>query len=889
MNPSAEQAAIIEAVLAGKNVKVEAVAGAGKTTLAEFLSKIWMEREGILLVLCYNRSPMESTRARLAYPAQAETIHSLMCKAYGIECSSDIGLSEILRTDAPLSARVALNYSLVFLDECQDIEELRFRCICKFLSDLKAAQGYAPQLVIVGDANQTVYEFLGCDRRYLTLADRAFGSLNDREWATHLCLKICYRIPLSVTRFLNEAINHKQDFPLLIPSPKAIEQKDDPILNGVPVYYRGDTWKNVHKAFQHVNMMITMNHWRPEDVFVLAPSVDRVASISSDDDGEPLDEYIFKKGKKGRPPVMYFAELLTNAGHPIFVRNGRGREKDAVERGKIVFSSFPGVKGCGRKAVFVFDFSQRYFACFDIGGDPLQLPVSVWVACTRASEKLYLFAESTPEEHFKFLSLGAIHKLAASRALQIEDSSSKNKSTHVKPAKKKSSSRIFTVTDLTGKIYNGRALQAIVTRLKTAGQLKQLPLAPLPEISFGDGTVVSNDELVESVSDINGTLITFLLEILGCSNKPSSEKPFVVAQIEAFLRMGGVNFEADASIDEIETDASIDGSQGQSEVGSLTEATDSEDELDRSDKSHLECGRKLLKRYASVRLPHSPDDISPELISLCLELSTYFRTTPGYPGTPFRHLYTQLNRCKFRWLNVVSVRRVIQRLVDNYPFAMNTDSSFEYNLGRQAFQHQGVDVKVDGLADLHSSEHLVEIKTKKDFETVDFLQLCCYKFLDESRVDERQSRSDGRPRRRYTIYNVLKNEQWELTTPLTQLREIVKSLVALRLAGPNAPPDDDTFIAQCRAIAVHPTNELIAPPIVVAPLISAPASPMALAMDDGVRSSPPHPTTLTRSAAAAACALVAVGGTADRESATQEAPFSSVSPSPKRPRSTSTP
>jgi hypothetical protein len=739
---------------------------------------------------------------------------------------------------------------------------------------------------------------MGCDRRYVTRANLAFASVNDFGWETSLSLRICYRIPLNTIRFLNEAIIHADGFPRLISSTKSVEQKDDRILNAPPTYYKGNPYENARHAFTMLNMMIRLGHWRPDDVYVLAPSVDRISSMA-DDDAEPSK----KEFKKGRSPVMAFADLLTNAGLPIFVRNGKGRETDAVERGKIVFSSFPAVKGCQRKVVFVFDFSNRYFAFADTTGDPLQLPLPIWVACTRTSQKLFLFAEAEVdvEAHFKFLSLGKMAELEACGALIIHQAPDYK---NVKPMKNRTSaSRNFTVTDMTSKIYNGRGLHAILSHLKSSGQLTRVPRESLPVISLGDGTITLpspsggwlGDGLVESVSDINGAVITLLLEIVGAHKRPRGNDPFIVANIREFVGMDNVPMADGDGSGGVDARGGAQPSSAASVVAGPPSAIVEEDPatgdftvLHRSELRHLARGRELVERYAAMTLPCSPSEISPDLVSVCLELATYFRTTPAYPGNPMRHYYTQLEHSGFSWLAVDDVRRVVQRLVDNFPFATDPSSIFEYNLGKQSFVvpanraagfADGVQIKLEGLADLCSSGHLVEIKTKKEIETVDFLQLCCYKFLDEA-----QTRNSGdafltRAPRRYIIYNVLAHEQWELTTPFAELKGIIHSLAALRIAGVDPAPDDQTFIEKCRAIAANPSYyaDLSA---LAAPLISAPTSPMVV---DAARLA--LPATPTRAGAVAAALAAGVGGGADRESATQEeeeAPFSPQSPSPKR-------
>ena len=56
----------------------------------------------------------------------------------------------------------------------------------------------------------------------------------------------------------------------------------------------------------------------------------------------------------------------------------------------------------------VFDFSDNYFRYFAKDGDRAQCPNAMYVACTRASGRLYLAAEQAVAERLPFLKVNPL-------------------------------------------------------------------------------------------------------------------------------------------------------------------------------------------------------------------------------------------------------------------------------------------------------------------------------------------------------------------------------------------------------------------------------------------------------------------------------------------------
>ena len=75
----------------------------------------------------------------------------------------------------------------------------------------------------------------------------------------------------------------------------------------------------------------------------------------------------------------------------------------SVIKGKIVLSTFHQVKGLERKVVIVFYFNKNYFDFFARDSADEICPNTLYVACTRATEQLYLIGEEYDGEHVQFL------------------------------------------------------------------------------------------------------------------------------------------------------------------------------------------------------------------------------------------------------------------------------------------------------------------------------------------------------------------------------------------------------------------------------------------------------------------------------------------------------
>jgi len=135
---------------------------------------------------------------------------------------------------------------------------------------------------------------------------------------------------------------------------------------GPPVYYMaGVEEDNQKRIYGRILTILEDKGVQPDDIFILAPSI--------------------KYGS-----VRKLENQLVEKGIPCFVaREDEELLDERIIRGKIVFSSFHSSKGRQRPYVFVlgFDTSSLYKKTEE---DMKECPNTLYVACTRASQQLFV-------------------------------------------------------------------------------------------------------------------------------------------------------------------------------------------------------------------------------------------------------------------------------------------------------------------------------------------------------------------------------------------------------------------------------------------------------------------------------------------------------------------
>ena len=359
ITPSYEQQKVIDNVIQGKNVVVDAVAGSGKSTVVLMTASIMPNRS--FLQVTYNSMLRKEVKDKIhewELPnLTVHTYHSLAVRYYNRQAHTDIEIQNILRTDALPIDSIPF-FPIMVLDEVQDMTLLYYRFMRKFIQDMCCAGDNKIQLMILGDIMQGLYDFKGADVRFLTKSAEIWGKcpflLNHVDFIS--CqLRISYRITHSMAEYVNK---------VMLGEERLLACKE-----GTPVVYIRGARTDTEKIIK-VRIKELLNEGnRPDDIFILAASVKGV-----------------------RSNIRLLENFLVDQGFPCYVPSDEQDQLDErVIHGKIVFSTFHSVKGRQRKHVFVMGFDNTYLEWFGRNLDAQQCPNTLYVACTRGQERLYLF------------------------------------------------------------------------------------------------------------------------------------------------------------------------------------------------------------------------------------------------------------------------------------------------------------------------------------------------------------------------------------------------------------------------------------------------------------------------------------------------------------------
>lgn len=358
--PISEQEKIINAVKNGQNVIVDANPGVGKTTTSLNIAKDMPDNR--ITLITFNKSLKHDVRLKtVKYKltslsrSDVHSYHSFALSNYGVENAfTDEGIRVVVENDiAPVKD---ISFDLVIVDEAHDMKEVYCMLIIKILKDIREEVGAYPQLLIFGDKNQCVYEFIGSRIAYMTLANHIF---KDHEFEKY-SLTVTHRLTGNIATFVNKYLLGKD----LIVSAKKAGPKVN-ILTTNPFI------KNSHYAIA-INIWKNMkeHNLKDGDVAILSPSLYN------------------KSGLKGNQMMIHALEnLMTSKGHTVYYPTSDDTELDEkVIKGHMVFSTFPTSKGREWKMVVVIGANGEYSSFFDNRIDKISTPPSpVYVAYTRAS------------------------------------------------------------------------------------------------------------------------------------------------------------------------------------------------------------------------------------------------------------------------------------------------------------------------------------------------------------------------------------------------------------------------------------------------------------------------------------------------------------------------
>lgn len=362
--PSQEQQIILDHVRDGKNVVVDACAGSGKSTTilscAKYLPDVKM------IQFTYNAQLRKEIGAKIIEQElkniSVHTYHSFFVQYYYDQAYSDTGLRRILREK--IKSRIDVpSFSIVIIDEAQDMTSLYFEMLNYFLRDM----GSPFQILVLGDKYQGLYDFKGADTRFLTLAHfcwRTHPLLKSQEFV--LCsLQTSYRITKPMAQFINDT---------MLDETRIFASK-----HGTNVKYIRNDRVNLERVIIGRIKTLVQNGFSHGEVFVLCGSVKGTGS-----------------------QIRRLENLMVENNIPCYIpmkENQDQLDKRVIDK-KVVFSTLHSVKGRERKIVFVIGFDNTYFTYFAKNIPQDICPNTLYVACTRAKEELFIL-ESRENKHIR--------------------------------------------------------------------------------------------------------------------------------------------------------------------------------------------------------------------------------------------------------------------------------------------------------------------------------------------------------------------------------------------------------------------------------------------------------------------------------------------------------
>ena len=383
--PSEEQMYIINHIKSGKyNGEVDAVAGSGKTTT--ILSLATHINDKSIIQITYNselkREVSEKKDKYGLTNIAIFTYHSFAHKYYTEEANTDIGISKIVRTDMPPKMPLP-QMDILVGDEIQDMNFLYYQFVQKVLTD--SGNKSRIQILILGDKYQGLYEFKGADTRFLTLGHQIWSTASPLPFK-QMNLTTSYRVTRQIADFVNkvmlgpDVVSSSESSSVLGESSSVLGERIHAVKDGPKVsYIRRSTCFQVYRTIgtKIVNMILS-GYAKPSDIFVLAASV---------------KQKYFKM----------IENMLVENNIPCYVpMNDVNTIHSDVIKNKVIFSSFHQSKGRERKVVIIYGFDRTYFNYYNRGADMSVCPSTLYVAATRATEKLIVVESDDPLPFLKY-------------------------------------------------------------------------------------------------------------------------------------------------------------------------------------------------------------------------------------------------------------------------------------------------------------------------------------------------------------------------------------------------------------------------------------------------------------------------------------------------------
>ncbi len=781
-DPSIEQLKIIE-LAKDRHVVVDSVAGSGKTTTNLHLAQAF--RNSNILLLTYNSRLKQETREKACSLGlknlEVHSYHSLCVKYFYREAYTDDGIRKVIRENLPPLQK--FNYDFIILDEGQDLTPLYYELICKlYLHNRQFRGGYNSgddnnnnnssssssgddddasvsassnttldndaKICLVGDVFQSIYDFQKADSRMITLAPQIF-KFDLRGWA-RTNLSVSFRVPSEIAKFLNNVVLNHHRITGSRPagaSPRYVICDcfgDDAKGGGSATHpfknKRGARDTSGFSSTSSPNLVLDpaplreFRHYikqgyKYSDFFILAPSV-----------------------RSERTPVRQLANQLSNEGIPVFVPCSDEEKIDStIIEGKVVFSTFHQVKGLERKVVLVFNFDASYFFFYKQNADQTVCPNELYVALTRALERLSIFHHYS-HDYLPFLSKNTMRlycHLIVDQKLKIVQN------------RQSSKARETSVTDLIRHLSSDVLEQAkgyltIINHRKAESETRvDVPLK------------VQTSSGYENVSDINGTAIPAFFEyqikqsmsIYDRFKKNKSNSNSNSNSTASTCDLSTICLLDDPSSRSLNSVGTGGGSNGAGASAGASAVSDDDLLLDRTLKGGGLTVSKLLK--------------------IANRWNCY---TSGYQF--------KLNQIEnYNWLTASQLKECRNRIRS---LDITPTSEFEYPLELEG-EPELANRRVAGYLDCLDAPNVYEFKCVGKLGTEHYLQLGLYMYLHQKtvkRTEQLLGKLDTRPEDyRYFLYNILDNQLDEITATPDDLIQLMRLVVRAKYFGESFTSD----------------------------------------------------------------------------------------------------
>ncbi|KAL7906817.1 P-loop containing nucleoside triphosphate hydrolase protein, partial [Trichoderma velutinum] len=374
--PSIEQRKVVR-LCRTQNVIVSARPGSGKTATAEAIIAAHPGKR--VAVLTYSKRLQLETRHRLRPYTNCEvfTFHGMAGSLFEAVVRDDAALFEQRRRVRRCNALPQWKYTpfdIIVLDEFQDCSEILYWLTnCFILANKRETDSQSPQLVILGDERQSIYQFRGADHRYLTLAPQILGHTSPSPFVK-VSLSQSFRLSNHSVQFVNRVfLNDESYITSSKPGPKPIVLRCHPF--------------DSHRLAKRLSALIESHG--PKNTALIALSL--------------------RKNKQ----LQQLTNILSEKYHiPIAVSIDDEVALDKkVIYGKTCVSTVHQFKGSERHLVILFGIDSSFFEYFgrDIPND--RCPNEIFVALTRAAKQLVVVHDES-KKLMPFVSVKALYETA---------------------------------------------------------------------------------------------------------------------------------------------------------------------------------------------------------------------------------------------------------------------------------------------------------------------------------------------------------------------------------------------------------------------------------------------------------------------------------------------